>query len=228
MIPTQQINPSPWRTIPAMIYEGIPEELRALIGGPSGEVTADVPINNDGYAVILNLVETVPRVAETRFQDFVIEFGQVVPKPFCASGPDDYVYVQGPVHLVQESSLSEAGDYHSTFRADGQLTVTPVNPMTGEPIGETLIAEVIEHHDAHYTDNSQWASSFMSQHLLPDDAEGAGRLFVRLKIRSNGQSGYMAFIRCADNPWESVSDYNLPAALDEPTIAAGAAMDIRF
>jgi len=210
MAPTQQINPSPWRTIPAVIYNELPVELRALIEGPLGDVTDDVPIKNDGHAIILNLAVTESRVAETRTQDMVIEFGQVVPKPFCSSGPSDYVYVQGPVRLVQTASLTEAGEYHATFRADGELAVTPFNPVTSAPVGETLTAEVIEHHDAHYTDQTQWASSMMSQHLLPDAAEGAGRLFVRLRIRSDGRNGYRADIRCADSPWEPVAEWNLP------------------
>ncbi len=36
--PTAQINPAPtWRTIPAIIYNGLPVELRGLIGGPLGD-----------------------------------------------------------------------------------------------------------------------------------------------------------------------------------------------
>jgi hypothetical protein len=132
------------------------------------------------------------------------------------------------VHLTQTSSLDEYGVYHATFRAEGQLTVTPVNPITGDLIGETLTAEVFEHHDAHFTDNVQWASSIVSQHLLPDMAEGAGRLFVRLSVRTDGQNGYLASVRCADSPWEDVSAWNLPAAMKEPTIAPGVKTDLRY
>jgi hypothetical protein len=228
MMPTAQINESPWRTIPAVIYNEIPVEVRALIGGPLNDVENDIPIGTDGHAMILNVAGTVPCVPEIRNQDFVVEFGQVIPKPFCASGPDDYVYVQGPVHLVQTSSLTETGEYHVTFRAEGQLTVTPVNPFTGEPIGETLMAEVIEHHDTHFTDNTAWASSLLSQHLLPDTADGAGRLFVRLQVRSDGRNAYTAIIRCADNPWEDVCQWNLPATMQEPTIAPDAGVGLNL
>lgn len=221
MIPTQQINPSPWRTIPAIIYNELPVELRALINGPLGNVTEDVPILSDGHAVILNLAGSAPRVVETRTKDFVLNYGQVVPKPFCASGPADYVYVQGPVHMVQTTSLSDAGIYHAAFRAEGQLTVTPVDPYTGEPIGDPLTADVYEHHDSHFTSTMQWVSSILSQNLQPDTAVGAGRLFVRFQVRSDGQNGYRATVRCADNPWEDIYAGNRPAAMNEPTIGPG-------
>jgi hypothetical protein len=219
MIPTQQINPSPWRTIPAVIYNEMPVELRGLIGGPLNDVEEDVPIATDGHAIILNLVDRAPRVVESRVQDFVVQFDQVIPKPFCASGPDDYVYVYGPVHLVQTTTLGDNGVYRSNFRAEGELTVTPINPLTGEPVGETLTAEVFEHHDACYFDAYQRASGLVWQHLMPDSVDGSGRLFTRLVVNSRGVCGYRADVRCGDNLLEEVSDFDKPAALQDPTIA---------
>ena len=58
MIPTGQINDSPFRTIPAMIYNELPPELRQLINGPPDNVTEDVPIITDGHAMILNLARS--------------------------------------------------------------------------------------------------------------------------------------------------------------------------
>jgi len=224
MIPTQQINPSPWRTIPAIIYNSLPELLKEAIGGPPGEVVTDVPIFSDGYAIILNLAGTVPRVAETRTQSYLATYGQVVPKPFCQSSPDDYVYVEGPVQMVMTTSLTDEGVYHSTFRAEGTLAVTSVSPVPGE----TLTAEVFQHQDAHFSDATQWATSMMSQHLLPDNAEGAGRLFIHLQVRSDGHSGYRADIRCADGSWQLVDEWDLPPAMQEPTVAPGSTLDVRF
>jgi hypothetical protein len=106
--------------------------------------------------------------------------------------------------------------------------VTPVDPVTGEPTGETLTAEIFQHQDSHFSDAAQWASSMISQRLQPDDAQGAGRLFIHLRIRSDGRSGYRADIRCADGPWETVPACNLPPAMQEPTIAPGTGIDMRF
>jgi len=209
MMPTQQINPSPWRTIPAIIYNGLPEELKEAIGGPTGEVTDDVPIYTDGQATILNLAASVPQTAETRTQSYVATYGQTVPKPFCQSGPDDYVYVEGPVYMTMTTSLTEDGVYHSTFRAEGNLDVTPVSPVPGA----TMTAEVFQHQDTHFSDATRWASSIMSQHLLPDNAESAGRLFIHLQVRSDGRSGYRANIRCSDGPWQEVEQENPPPAM---------------
>jgi hypothetical protein len=227
MAPTGQINPSPWRSIPAVIYNGVPVEVRALIEGPLSDVSDDVPIKNDGSAIILNIANSAPRVPEIRTQDFIVEFGQAIPKPFCA-GHDEYLYVQGPVHLVKTTSLSETGEYHATFHAEGQLTATPINPLTGELIGETLMAEVFEHQVSHFTDHAARASSILSQHLMPDTAAGAGRLFVRFRVRSNGNNSYTAIVRCADNPWDEISQWNMPPIMLEPTIAPSACADLNL
>jgi hypothetical protein len=222
MMPTQPINPAPYQTIPAMLYNLLPPELRTQIGGPAGDVTADVDILTDGRATILNLAGRSPRIPEVRTKNYVLQFGQAVPKPFCASGPGDYVYVQGPVQMSQTTSLTSSGVFNATFHAEGQLLVTPINPLTGEPIGETLTAEVYEHHSAHLGHNRERVSSLLSQHILPDTAAGAGRLFVRFRVNSEGQSGYQAIVRCADNPYEEISEGNMPAALQGPAVAPGA------
>jgi hypothetical protein len=114
------------------------------------------------------------------------------------------------------------------FRAEGQLLVTPINPMTGEPIGETLTAEVMENHNSHFGESTDWVSSLLSQHVLPDTAAGAGRLFVRFQVRTDGQNGYMAMLRCADNPYEVVTDANKPAALQGAAVAPGNTFDVDY
>jgi hypothetical protein len=49
--PTAAITAAPaHRTIPAVIYNLLPADLRMLIGGPLGNVTTDVGIANDGRA----------------------------------------------------------------------------------------------------------------------------------------------------------------------------------
>jgi len=202
MIPTEQINPSPFRTIPAVIYNGLPVEIRQYIEGPLDDVGEDVPINTDGHAMILNLVSKVNRQPGIRQKDFVLYYGQVIPKPFCSSGPDDYVYVQGPVHLSQTVHLTRRGVFTMNFHAQGELTVTPVNPLTGEPIGETLTARVLQRHASTMTDRTSSAASMVFQKLKPSEAPGAGWLFVRLRVNTPGRDGYQAIVRCTPGPKE--------------------------
>ena len=196
MIPTGPINDSPFRTIPAVIYNSLPPELKGLIGGPPGEVSEDIPIGTDGQAIVLNLVGTVDRVAEVRQQNLVIDFDQVIPKPFCASGPYDYVNVVGPVTLTQTSEMTEWGTYQATFYASGELTVTPVDPMTGQPIGETLDARVKELHNSVFSEGVASGASLRLQSLHPFTSPGSGWFFERFRVSSNGGSAYQLITRC--------------------------------
>ena len=106
MAPTQAINPSPFHAIPAVIYNGLPVELRAAIGGPLDNVTADVPIATDGQATIFNLAASLPWQPGVVVENTISVYDQVMPKPFCSSGPGDYVHVGGPVSLNQIKYLS--------------------------------------------------------------------------------------------------------------------------
>lgn len=197
IIPTAQINDSPFRTIPAMIYNLLPVEIRGLIGGPIGDVVDDVPIATDGQAVIFNLAGSVPVGTDTRVQDFVINFDQVIPMPFCSDG-GEYVYVNGPVHLFQTVTISNSGTYTMQFRASGDLSITPVNPLTGEPVGPTVPAMVRERHSGYLSDNSARASSMLFQIIDPESEDDAKWIFKKLKVGENGNDGYMALMHCGE------------------------------
>ena len=144
---TGAMNASPFRTIPAVIYNGLPGDLRTVIGGPAADQTDDVPIQNDGHATVFNVAGSVPQSSGTAVQDFTMQFNQVIPKPFCASGPADFVLVQGPVHLT-ETIQTSAGNYQTQFHATGKLTVTPVDPSTGTPTGSPFLATVQQEQEA--------------------------------------------------------------------------------
>lgn len=197
---TGSINPSPFRTIPAIIYNGLPVELRGMIGGPIDNVSEDVPIATDGQATVFNLVTTAPRVAEQHVQSFVIEFDQVIPKPFCSSGPYDYLYVSGPVQLTQTSTLDAEGKYETNFTATGTLSLIPIDPLTGQPNGEPLTAEILEIHESVMSDKIDRAYSNRHQLLLPSSADGAGQYFERIRVSSSGQNGFQFLVRCGDDP----------------------------
>lgn len=196
MVPVPGFNDSPFREIPSVVYNGLPVELRSLIGGPISDVSEDVPIETDGNAMILNLAGMAPRIAETRTQSFVIEFNQAVPKPFCADGPLDFLYVTGPVSLEQVSTLSEDGVYETHFSASAELTAQPINPLTGEPTGDELSAVITEKHNSYLSSRKSSASSFKHQALLPISADGSGQFFESLTVNSNGPDGFASETRC--------------------------------
>jgi hypothetical protein len=197
MMPTAQITPSPFRTIPAIIYNGLPVELRALIGGPLGDVTSDIGIQSSGEAMILNLAGRVSRNYGETVQDFIVDFDQVIPKPFCDESHSTYLYAKGPVHLRQRAALNRAGVYEVSFQATGMLTVVPVNPMNGQPVGEPLEAKVYERHFGSMNNHQVSASSCKQQMLGTLDDPGGGSLFVSLRVASNHRNGYVERVTCS-------------------------------
>ncbi|PWB75582.1 hypothetical protein C3F09_02115 [candidate division GN15 bacterium] len=196
IIPTDQINESPFRTIPAVIYNGLPEELKQLIGGPAGQVNSDVPIATDGRAVILNLLTGSPVEPGTFVQDFTLTYDQVIPKPFCQNGFDNYVYVQGPVHLRQTVNVHANGLYAFEFKAAGELSVLPINPMTQEPTGTALSALIRERHAGQQGPRLSWLSSLKLQALLPDSVLGSGRQFTGFMVGADGRHWYRQDTQC--------------------------------
>jgi len=200
MFPTGPINQPDFRTIPAQIYNLLPVELRAVIDGPLGDVTSDVPIKSDGSAMVLNVAGTGPAVPGAWVQDFTLPFDQTIPKPFCSAGLTDYVQVTGSVHLVQTTQLTDEGIYEMQFSAQGELQVQPVNPFTGEPVGDALGAVVREHHSARVDDSRSTASSWLFQRLLPFSEEGSGSLFKHLQVGDPASKNfYEVTERCASD-----------------------------
>ncbi|HET9293662.1 MAG TPA: hypothetical protein VFO06_05155 [Gemmatimonadales bacterium] len=196
---TAAINGSPWRAIPPVIYNGLPAELQQLAGGPIGSTAIPVPIQNDGHATILTLAERAAPVPNRPPQDFVIQYDQVVPKPFCAGGAFQYVYVDGPVRLRQWAEETASGNFVSHFHAEGTLAVTPVDPSTSPPtpIGDTYLAQVNEMHRGRVTDQGSFAQSTIIQMELPPIGEFRGRLVAVLGVESGGEGTFGLTIECA-------------------------------
>ena len=179
-----------------MLYNELPVELRMLIEGPLEDVTEDVPINTDGHAMILNLADRSDYAPGSTHEFLTLTYGQVIPKPFCASGPADYVWVSGPVELEQSVTLTPGGTFTMSFQAKGKLDVTPVNPMTGEPIGETMTAHVRQQHQSMMNNSHFSATGTIYQRLGHPNEEAGGLLFTRLRVADDGHCGFNATIEC--------------------------------
>lgn len=172
------------RAIPAVIYNGLPADLRLVIGGPAGDVASDVGVANDGHATVLVLAGLAADAAQRTGQRLTIQFNQLVPKPFCATGPLDYLLVQGPVLLEQEVETLANGVLRQTFRANGTLLATPIDPLTGLPEGEAYTAMVGEWQDSRAGEEGGTLSGMQHQQLLPSGLPGAGSLVIRFKVAS--------------------------------------------
>lgn len=185
---TGVINPAPtYRAINPAVFNGLPAGLRGALGLPTTIQSTPVPIpNGDGRATILKLQGRVTRGAEEIKIDFVHTFGQTIPKPFCSTGPLDYLRVDGPIEMTHSVEVADDGEYASAFKAKGVLSVTPVNPLTGLATGPTIDARIRERHHSSVTDKRAKAEHVVAQDLLGDPAQslfsvlrlGAKDLFV--------------------------------------------------
>jgi len=162
---TGTITPTPtYRTILAPVFNGVPPTLRAALGLPTTNQSADVPIPNDGNASVLELAVVTQSVQDERIVEFVHPFGQVIPKPFCSTGPLDFLRVVGPLQMAHRVHATPSGRYEATFTASGVLQVTPINPLTGQT-GESFQAVIAETHRSSLTDQRSEAQHVVSQVL---------------------------------------------------------------
>ena len=193
---TDQINATPFRTIPAVIYNGLPGDLRAVIGGPAADQSTDVPIQNDGHATVFNLAGALAQTSGTAVQDFTIQFNQVIPKPFCATGPTDFVLVQGPVHLT-ETIQTSGGNFQTQFHANGRLSVTPIDILTGTPAGATFSATVQQEQASAFSDTGASASEKLIQTLVPTGGP-TSQLKTTIDVVTGGKASANATTKCGN------------------------------
>ncbi|OGB66063.1 MAG: hypothetical protein A2Y94_14830 [Caldithrix sp. RBG_13_44_9] len=192
------INPEPsFREIPSYIWEVMPPELQYLVGGIPGS-TGNFPVPCDVNAQVFHMTGGIAGSPQIATQDFVIDFNQIIPKPFCNT-PYDYLLVQGPVHMRQKVVFTPLGNFISQFHANGHLNLTPVDPMTGNPIGDTYQAVINEHHKGIITNNVTLVSGFQMQVMIPPSGPFNGQLLVHLNVGPGNSSDYSLEYKC-DNP----------------------------
>jgi hypothetical protein len=187
-----------FREIPVPIYNGLPPVLRAIAGGPAGDVLAPVGIPNSGAASLLHMAGAEPILPENTRRSFSIPFNQVIPKPFCSGGPLDYVHVAGPVHFEQRVNVTPAGVYNSRVVAVGELVITAmdVTVMPPVPSAPSLQAQVREHYQSTVNRNISNASVLRQQTIFPTDGPGGGSLEETLAIGPGNSSRYVRHEIC--------------------------------
>ena len=196
---TVPINPAPYRSIPAVLYNELPAELQQAIQGPAGPAESDVGIGTDGRATIVHIASELPVDAGVDSdQSLSLTYGQTIPRPFCSDGPLDWVHVAGPIELRKRVSVTGSGRLVSQYHASGRLTVTPLD-VTGErpvPAGESYEAQIQDDHETAADATSHMVRGLSLRAELPPSAPGRGKLTVKLRIGPNGLAAFDRDERC--------------------------------
>jgi hypothetical protein len=199
-VQTGSINLAPtYRTsgIRPEIYNGLPQEgplvaLRLVTGGPvTGSVSAPVPIPSNGSATILD-VRAAEVVPGTTVQEFTLQYGQFIPKPFCTADGFAILRVDGPIRLRKEVGVSSSGALTSQASAEAELSVIAINPATGEQ--RAMRAEVKHQALGNVLDRHTHATNSMLQTLHGEDR--SQQLNTQLQVGPNYRTRFTRRERC--------------------------------
>jgi hypothetical protein len=168
------IPPGTFRTVRRPVYLALLQAgagpLLASLGlvlPPSG----DVPIPTSGQGrVLVSGIDFDPRQSKTTTTTRVA-YSIVVPKPFCATGPTDFVKLEGPVDLSMTVHTNPSGRYDRTYLVGGALKVTPMtptSPTTFVAAGDPVDAVVFEAHRGTLTDRRGQVDEDAAQILFGD------------------------------------------------------------
>jgi hypothetical protein len=181
-VPTGVITPAPfYRTIRPEVFGGVPAALRAVLGLPTTPQTTPVPIPNDGVASVFSLARAADVEPGEAERVFVHLFQQTIPKPFCSTGPLDYLRVEGPIDMAHRVEVDPDGEYRARFDAQGTLQVTPVDPRTGAATGPAYEARIRERHRSALGRRQNRAEHDVRQYLLADPLQA---FFEDLRVGS--------------------------------------------
>lgn len=196
---TGSINEAPsFRTIPAMLYNGIPDPIKVLIGTPPGPSATDVPISSDGEGTVLHLSSAPTVMPGVKVTSQTVDFQQVIPRPFCASGSFDLLLVQGPVDFRKVVEVDGSG--HLTFRErfEGVLQAIPVDVSSGSPvpIGEAFVARVLGHQSGFAWERLSNLQSF--DRRITFDGRRAEWVKTQLLVSPNGKATFRSGTHCVE------------------------------
>ena len=184
------INDTPtYRSIPVELWNGMPAALKAFVDVLSGPA-----IPSDGRAALFNVVTAEKVVPDISTQDFVLQFNQTIPKPFC-NGPNDWVRATGPLHFQSTARVTAGGVYERMYTVDGDLSVVAVNIATGE-VGPVQTAKIEERHEGSITPAGALARSYTFQRLFAADGAPRDVLARSLHAGTRGHDEFRLDERC--------------------------------
>lgn len=147
--------------------------------------SGDAPIPTSGQARVLEGAFRYRARASQKTTATRVTYSIIVPKPFCATGPYDFVQLEGPLDFSMTVRTDRFGRYDRAYLIGGHLEVTPMqptSPTTFEPTGAPSVdALVFEVHRGTLTNRSGQVTERGTQILLGDPRQsliwrlGAGR-----------------------------------------------------
>lgn len=197
LVPTDPITQAPsFREINPLVYNELPEELKAAIGGPPGDVGAPVPIPNDGRAMLFQVAAEASPMWGPTSDHLTFTYNLVVPKPFCFEDLSDYVLLSGPVELSRTTQVDSTGRYEFHASIKGRLGVTPVDVTVDPPApaGETYYAEIGDLQQGSIDARGSWAL-FETKRIAPQKGI-TEMLLTRLRVGTRGADSYTSQGRC--------------------------------
>ena len=178
---------------PAVAASLAPQQIAGLGLLVNGDGSASIP--NDGRASLLDIASSAPVNEGTVDSDFVIQFGQVIPKPFCVAGTTGYLFASGPISVHMRSGIVD-GNFESTTESSGTLTLVEFNPITRQPASAPYQGIVNEKTSVKLTSGSSWVDYFSAREETPDAGTTRGTRVESLKARQHGQDSYNLDISC--------------------------------
>jgi hypothetical protein len=193
--PSAVITAAPYyRAVQAAVASMLPAPQIAALGlHVNGDGTASIP--NDGRAMTLRLA-SAPAITEGLVDsDFVIQFGQVIPKPFCTQGTTGYLFASGPITVHMRSGIVD-GNFESATTSEGTLNLVEFNPITRQPASAPYQGIVGESTSVKLTNGAAWVDFTSSRVETPDGGVNRGTRSESLKAREHGADVYDLNISC--------------------------------
>lgn len=193
--PSGTITPSPYyRAVQAPVVPFLTAQQIASLGLlVNGDGTASIP--NDGRATVLTLAGAAPLVKGLVDRDIIVQFAQVIPKPFCTAGTTGYLYVSGPVTVHIRAGI-KGNNYESEWSAAGTLTLIPFNPLNGQFAGAPYQGVVNIRNATQVTDGKSAVEFLSDQRELPDVDATRGVRIEHLRAREEGRDVATLSIDC--------------------------------
>ena len=198
LMPSGPITPTPgFRTIIPMVYNNLPPELLAIVGGPPPPVEEPVAIPNDGQAMVVRLAAPATVMEDASYHTATVNFGQFVPRPYCSDGPYDWLWIEGPVEFYNTAAVDHFGQFSYEGGDVGTLTAVPVDISTGLPVGPAFSADVDGHQHGYMNlDNARVRAK---DKKITFEEGGPQREMIELQIGENGADRFKGLYKCLDD-----------------------------
>jgi hypothetical protein len=159
-----------FRAVRRVVYDKVLLQVPALapfftfVLKLDASAAGDVPIPTNGKAIALATdIDFEPQRTHT-VATTSVTYSVDAPKPFCATGPYDFVKLVSPpltpLQFTLSVSTGPSGRYERIYSIGGTLDVTPL------PSGSTLDASVFEIHHATMDDRNAQVTERTQQSLL--------------------------------------------------------------